>query len=250
MSSLAIGTYPRFITHYFRSTTNFTRHIKISDPDKTLYSHIGDPEPSYLSRMTRVPGLSIMESIASEYGLMGLAAMGMGDRMNKTHSNSNMMRTQTLESIASTVDDLRGDPHSLQLDYKELRKGKTLMELPLLVDRRYLQPDDRLSSNDRFIKEEESLILCNTLAMKDVILDYQIWVKVDPEIQEGLYRWLKDLVMKGPSILSMEGWIFFCFFLIFGVWLFFGSFTIYPIFIVLFFFCVLFVLFLSVFVLK
>ena len=47
-------------------------------------------------------------------------------------------------------------------------------------------------------------MLCNTLVIKNIILDYQIWYRVSEEIQEGLYRWVKDVVMQGPSVLAME----------------------------------------------
>merc|ERR1719242_454841 len=74
---------------------------------------------------------------------------------------------------------------SVTLDYELLHgTGKTILQLPIVIERRYLLPDDRgLSQSERFISTEESTLLCNSLVIKHLILDYQIWCKTSPEIQ-------------------------------------------------------------------
>ena len=88
----------------------------------------------------------------------------------------------------------------MTLDYNELyRSGRTFLQLPLLMEKRYLLNTDASYINQEgFTFFDDAHMICNTLAIKNGILDYQIWCRVSEEIQQGLYRWVKDVVMQKP----------------------------------------------------
>ncbi|ETO15473.1 hypothetical protein RFI_21888, partial [Reticulomyxa filosa] len=243
--SMVTNTIPKVMQEYFARSRNYTRSVRISDPEISIYYHLGSPAPSYKKRIDAV----IQTSVANVAEVLGTAELSVSNN-NNNNNNANRLRnihSRTLDgaSMDSVVltqtamkhgnspesgmsDSLTGsqlggndsastgmigsDDVSMCLDYKELhQKGLSLLELPVVIERRYLQLNSNTngqesgtwSSNERYMKEE--VILANTLIMKYVILDYQIWNQVAPAIQYTLYGWLKELCVNGPPILNMEG---------------------------------------------
>ncbi|ETO13014.1 hypothetical protein RFI_24361 [Reticulomyxa filosa] len=87
---------------------------------------------------------------------------------------------------------------------KQKETKKPLIELPMVVKRcSDVQLQSRPSRRNASPASPDTL-LANTLAMKYIILDCEIWSQVASDIQHALYGWLNDFCMSGPSIFTMS----------------------------------------------
>ncbi|ETO23145.1 WD repeat and FYVE domain containing 3, partial [Reticulomyxa filosa] len=241
--AMITNTIPPVMKDYFQRSENHTRKVRVCDPEIALYNHIGNPESSYKKRiyaMTQsIAAQRLMNTDEAEHPLnnpvpllrhnssahvrnMDGPAVDMSplsyisakhnsnDGSNSNSESANNLGTDGAEHGGTNA---AGDDVSLGLDYAEMRqKGLSLLELPIVIERRYLQREDERSLNskestwsgsERYI--EEKALLANTLAMKYILFDYEIWSQVSTDIQFALYAWVKDLSLNGPAILNMEG---------------------------------------------
>ncbi|ETO23302.1 hypothetical protein RFI_13881, partial [Reticulomyxa filosa] len=251
ITSMVTNSIPTVVREYFTHTPNSTRNVRISDPEIALYNHIGNPESSYKKRIytmampaQRTPNMDDMDQSSNanlpvtlplllhnnssthnrsiDGSTMELSALGhLG--MKHSGSESSTVNEPLNNMLSSSVDNVgtgigAGDDVSLGLDYVELRqKGLSFLELPIVIERRYLQQEDESgltegysemkestwSGSERYTKEK--MLLANTLAMKYLLFDYEIWSQVSTPIQHALYEWVKELATRGPPILNMEG---------------------------------------------
>ncbi|ETO11177.1 vacuolar sorting protein 9 domain-containing protein [Reticulomyxa filosa] len=236
--SMVTNTIPKSIVEYLARSRNFTREVRISEPEIALYNHIGSPQSSYKKRIEAVlpaptKNAELLSGVENSMGASSsrlrtlnnsraLETIPVDSTLSFKHSTVESMMSDSLASPTGN-DSLSGvitDDVSMGLDHINLhQQGLSLFELPMVIERRYLQgsgnansifkdsepgvKSGEFSSSARFIREE--VLLANTLIMKYVILDFQIWSHVSTSIQCALYGWLMELCMTGPSIVSMEG---------------------------------------------
>ncbi|ETO24353.1 hypothetical protein RFI_12805 [Reticulomyxa filosa] len=256
LMSMVTNTIPKTIREHFARSRNLTREVRISESTIALYNHVGCPVSSYKKRIhavapTATASLELLAGMDHPVRAIHYSRAMDGHSMEITTSPSshrNSVRHSTVTTI--TVDSMLSDPSitsadhnisigtngddaSMGLDYREFhQKGLSLLELPIVIERRYVQEfsgmtmngrdygggydDDEFEEKQHFernIKERfqnnryatEEILLANTLLMKHVILDFEIWSQVATNIQSALYGWLTELCMTGPSMASMEG---------------------------------------------